>query len=90
LGIPSPLARARTEEKAIQRLLEITKQRVGTTNPIHIMVEHTCSPDEAERLKEIVVDQFNCAEVLLCEFNPVASLIVGPGVLGLDFYSDST
>jgi len=86
LGRPLVVARPRTKKKALQVLLEMVTQRVGTTSPVHIMVEHTCVPEEAERLKEIVLDQFNCAEVLLCEYSPLSSLIVGPGLLGLDFY----
>lgn len=82
LGKPLVVARPRTKKKALQVLLEMVKQRVGTTSPVHIMVEHTCSPGEAEGLKEIVLDQFNCAEVLLCEYSPLSSLIVGPVYLG--------
>lgn len=82
------VARPRTRKKALQTLLEIVKQRVGTTSPLHIMVEHTSSPEEAERLRETVLDQFNCVEVFLCEYNPVASLIIGPGVVGLGFYQE--
>ena len=87
-GVVEPVTRVRTRAKAVKRLLEIVKQRVGTTKPIHIMVEHTTSPEEAERLKQIVSSQFNCVEILSCEFNPVAALITGPGVLGLSFYSE--
>ena len=86
LGRPTVVARPRTKKKALQVVLEMGTRRVGTTSPVHIMVEHTCSPGEAEGLKEIVLDQFNCAEVLLCEYSPLSSLIVGPGLLGLDFY----
>ena len=86
LGRPLVVARPRTKKKALQVLLEMVKQRVGTTSPVHIMVEHTCVPEEAEGLEQIVLDQFNCAEVLLCEYSPLSSLIVGPGLLGLDFY----
>ena len=86
LGKPLVVARPRTKKKALQVLLEMVKERVGTTSPVHIMVEHTCVPQEAEGLKQIVLDQFNCAEVLLCEYSPISSLIVGPGLLGLDFY----
>ena len=90
-GSVEPVTRVRTKARAIRRLLEIMGQRVGVTNSsLHVMVQHTCSLDEAERLKEIVLNQFNCAEILLCEFNPVASLITGPKMLGLSFYSDST
>jgi len=86
LGKPLVVARPRTKKKALQVLLEMVKERVGTTSPVHIMVEHTCVPEEAERLEQIVLAQFNCAEVLLCEYSPLSSLIVGPGLLGLDFY----
>lgn len=87
-GSVEPVARVRTKSKAVERILEIVKQRAGTTKPIHIMVEHTTSPEEAEKLKQTVSSQFNCVEIFSCEFNPVAALITGPGVLGLSFYSE--
>jgi len=85
-GRVEPVTRVRTKPKALKQLLEIVKQRVGTENPIHIMVEHTAVPEEAARLKEIVSAQFNCAELLLCEFNPTGAVTIGPGNLGLSFY----
>ncbi len=89
-GIVEPVERVRTRAKAIERLLAIAKQRVATDEQLHIMVEHTSSPDEAEKLKLKVQAQFKCTEILLGEFNPVAALITGPGVLGLSFYSETT
>jgi DegV family protein with EDD domain len=89
-GRVEPLTRVRTKPKAVERLLEIVKQRVGTEKPIRIMVEHTAVPEEAERLKEMVSAQFNCTELLLCEFNPTGAVTIGPGNLGLSFYSDGS
>jgi len=86
-GLVEPVARVRTKSKAVQHLLEIVRQRSGTDDQLHIMIEHTCSPEEAERLNLEVQARFKCAEILMSEFNPVASLITGPGVLGLSFYS---
>jgi fatty acid-binding protein DegV len=87
-GRVESVTRVRTKPKAVKQLLEIVKQRVGTEKPVHIMVEHTAVPEEAERLKEIVAAEFNCAELLLCEFNPTGAVTIGPGNLGLSFYSD--
>jgi DegV family protein with EDD domain len=87
-GRVEPVTRVRTKPKAVKQLLEIVKQRVGTENPIYIMVEHTAVPEEAARLKETVSAQFNCAELLLCEFNPTGAVTIGPGNLGLSFYGD--
>lgn len=85
-GRVEPVGRVRTKPKAVKHLLEIAEQRVGEKKPVHIMVEHTRSLDEAEELKRMVGERFNCAELLLCEFNPVAALITGPKMLGLSFY----
>jgi DegV family protein with EDD domain len=87
-GRVEPVTRVRTKPKAVKQLLEIVAQRVGTKNPVHIMVEHTAVAEEAEKLKEMVSERFNCAELLLCEFNPTGAVTIGPGNLGLSFYSD--
>lgn len=86
LGRAVVVARPRTKKKALQVLLELIRDRVKTDEPLHVLVEHVCAAEEAERLKGIIQDQFNCAEVLLCEYSPISSLIVGPGVVGLSCY----
>jgi len=88
LGRAVVVARPRTKKKALQVLLDMIIDRVETDGPLHVLVEHVCAIEEAERLKQIVQDQFNCAEVLLCEYSPISSLIVGPGVVGLSFYQE--
>lgn len=87
-GRVEPITRVRTKPKAVKQLLDIVEQRVGTEKPVHIMVEHTAVPEEAARLKETVAARFNCAELLLCEFNPTGAVTIGPGNLGLSFYID--
>lgn len=88
-GIVTPLTRVRTKAKAIERLLEIVERRVGTGDGLHMMVEHVSAAEEAERLREKVAKRFSCVELLVCELNPTASLIVGPGTLGLSFYREA-
>ena len=88
LGRPTVAAKPRTRKKALSTLLEMVKSRSDSSKPLNVMIEHTCVADEAEQLKQTVLKEFNCAEVLLCEYTPVASVIVGPGVLGLDFYQE--
>jgi DegV family protein with EDD domain len=88
-GLVEPVARVRTKPKAINYLMDVAEQRLGAPKtPVRIMVEHTRSPEEAEKLKQRVAERFNCIELLLAEFNPVAALVTGPKGLGLSFYSD--
>jgi len=88
LGKAVVVARPRTKKKALQVLLDMVRQRVKAADPLRVMVEHVCAPAEAERLKRIVLDQFDCTEVLVCEYSPISSLIVGPGVVGLSCYQE--
>jgi DegV family protein with EDD domain len=87
-GRPSVLARPRTKKKALQSLMEIVRQRVTSPKPIHVMIDHTGLVEEAESLKETFLSEFNCAEVLVCRYNPISSLIVGPGGVGFGFYQE--
>ena len=88
-GRPSVLARPRSKGKALQTLLDIMKERADTTKPIRLMIDHTGLVAEVEKLKETALNEFSCAEVLTCRYHPISSLIVGPGGVGLSFYSDN-
>ena len=87
-GRPSVLARPRTKKKALLNLMDIVRQRVTGPKSLHVMIDHTGLVEEAESLKETFASEFNCAEILLCCYNPVASLIVGPGGVGFSFYQE--
>ena len=87
-GRPSVLARPRTKKKALQTLMEMVRERVTSPAPLHVMIDHTGLVAEAESLREAFISQFNCAEVILCPYNPIASLIVGPGGVGFSFYQE--
>ena len=77
----------RTRRKALLKILELTRDRVGNT-PIHVSVFHGDAPREAAWMEERVRAQLNCVEFYLTEFTPVMGGHSGPGVVGLAFYSD--
>ena len=76
----------RTRAKAIDRLLDLTEETLGTTAPLSIGVIHARAPEEGRALLERARARFNCQEVLMDDL--VASLAVhgGPGVLCLSAY----
>jgi DegV family protein with EDD domain len=87
-GVVEPVTRVRTRPKAIKHLLEIVRRRSRPGDKMHFSVDHTIAADEAEKLGQMVSEEFDCAEVLICETQPVAALITGPKMLGLSFYGD--
>ena len=86
-GVPHFMNAVRNKERGIKRMLKIMRGKVGL-NPVHVAVMHAYAPDEAERLKERVSSEFNCAELFVTEFSPVMGYACGTGTLGLAFYSE--
>jgi len=85
-GLLTACENVRTRAKAINRMLELTEEKMGTTDPINIGVVHARSPEEGKTLLEKAQARFNCQEAMIDDF--VASLTVhgGPGTLGLFAY----
>jgi DegV family protein with EDD domain len=82
-GLLEARENVRTRSKAINRVLELTEEEMGTTDPISLAAIHARSPQEGQALLERAQAQFNCQETLIGDL--VASLTVhgGPGILGL-------
>ncbi|UCG53896.1 MAG: DegV family protein [Dehalococcoidia bacterium] len=76
----------RTKRKGIARLIEMMKRKVDK-QPVHIAIMHTAIPDEAEKLKVHISNEFNCVELLLTEVSPIIGYSIGPGALGVAFYT---
>lgn len=85
-GVVEPVERVRTRQKALKRLLEIMGERVGTGQPVHVSIDHANVLDEAKWLKAQVSSRFDCTEIYINDWAPVAGVHCGPGVIGLSFY----
>ena len=76
---------ARTKQRGLNRLLQMMRDEVGE-QAVHVAVIHADALEEAERFKERVSSEFNCAELWLSEFSPIMGYATGRGLLGLAFY----
>jgi DegV family protein with EDD domain len=88
-GDAHPVARARTTPGAIKRILKIMERKVVKGKPLHVALMHADALDNALRLKEEVASRFDCAELFITEFTPVMGAHIGPGLIGVAFYTDS-
>jgi DegV family protein with EDD domain len=87
-GDASLAERIRTKSKAIDHLLAIVRERAGT-NPLHVIIMHADTLEEAKNLRERVTSEFDCIESYIKDFTPVMGIQTGPGVLGIAFYADN-
>ncbi len=85
-GVLEPLERVRTRRKALERLLGIMQERVGKGQRVHVSIEQANVLEEARWLEAQLSSLFDCAEVYINDFAPVAGVHCGPGVIGISFY----
>ena len=77
----------RNKGRGLERLLKVMREKVGT-KAVHVAVMHVYAQEEAEKLRERVSAEFNCAELWLTEFSPLMGYACGTGTLGLAFYPE--
>ncbi len=87
-GLVHFVGAVRNKEHGVNRILQVMREKVGQS-PVHVAVMHAYAPDEAERLKEQISSEFNCAELWVTEFSPVMGYACGTGAVGFAFYSES-
>jgi len=85
-GVVHLIGIVRTNKKGVERIIKIMEQKAGK-RPLHVAIMHTAIPEKAEALKQRISAEFNCVELLLTEVSPVIGYAIGPGSLGLAFYT---
>lgn len=86
-GVLEPLERVRTRRKALERMLGIMQERVGQGQRVHASIEQANVPEDAKWLESRLASLFDCAEIYINDFAPVAGVHCGPGVIGISFYT---
>lgn len=85
-GVVHLIGIVRTKQKGVERLIKTMRHKVGN-QPVHVAVMHAAVPEEAEGLKQRISAEFNCVELFITEVSPIIGYAIGPGALGLAFYS---
>ena len=80
------LARLRTRRAGIRRMLELMKGEAGA-GALHAAVMHADAPQDAESIRQSIEADFDCAELYISEFTPAMGAHIGPGLLGIAFWS---
>lgn len=76
----------RTKHGGVEKMLHTMREHVGTTDPVHVAIMHADTFEEAEKLKERIAAEFNCAELFITDCSPVIGYATGRGTVGLGYY----
>jgi len=87
-GKTTMLTKVRTKPKAIVVMVEKMLQDIAEFGLGEIAVHHINCFDEARKLACTIMDKLNI-EVGICDIGPVIGLHVGPGAIGVVYYTKS-
>ena len=82
----SQVARPRTAAHAVSKVVALMEDRVEHGR-LHAMVMHAQAPEQANSLSSTIAEEFDCAELFESEFTPVMGAHIGPGMVGVAFWS---
>ncbi len=81
-GEVAPLDRVRGGRAAHPRVIELFKARVDASQPVVAAIAHAQAPVWADRLKNLLQQNFSISELIECEIGPTVGTHVGPGTVG--------
>jgi len=76
------LDKVRGGREAHPKLVELFKARVDPSKPVVVVVTHAQAPVWADRLKNLLQQNFQIQELLEFEIGPTIGTQVGPGTVG--------
>jgi len=87
-GRVEPEERVRTKSKALERVLELTTQKIQGKANIRIATLHANAEQEARQILERASKALNAVESILSSVSPVVGTHAGPGTVGLAYMTD--
>ena len=84
-GVVSIIEKARTRRVAVQRLLEIVKEKVGN-QAVNLVILHARDPQAGAMLMQRARETFNIRDSVLTDLSLSIASNLGPGTVGIVFY----
>jgi DegV family protein with EDD domain len=86
-GVINVQEKVRTQKKALARLVELTAADCTGADKVTATVLHADNPTTAAQLETNLRKALPQAKIVLSEFGPVIGTHVGPGAVGIIFYT---
>jgi len=85
-GLLSVSGKARTQGRAIDQIVRLMTERLGTAVPVNLAAVHAEAPEAAQALLDRAKTLFDCRESFVTELAASLAVHFGPGTVGLVGY----
>lgn len=86
-GLLENVDRAANIDEAITKGVEIVKNYIDVSKPVHFLLYYPDKIDKCEQIKKEICTKYACAEVHIGPFSPTTIVAVGP-MYGIAFWGD--
>ena len=83
-----PMEKVRGRKAALAALVRQMRETVVNPEEQTVVVSHSRCQEEAERLRERILEEFHPKEVLILELGPIIGAHTGPGLMALFFLAE--
>ncbi len=87
-GYIEPIDKVRGRKTALRRLAQMVDEMGRDIEEQTVGISHAVCPEDAERFREVFMNQFKAKEVIMGTIGPVVGSHVGPGTLAIFFYGE--
>jgi DegV family protein with EDD domain len=86
-GKTAVLAKVRTKARAFEEMIRVFLDDVRQKGLGEVYIHHINNESGAHKMSELIKKSFDCP-ISICSIGPVIGLHVGPGTLGLVYYTN--
>ena len=79
--------RTRNMDHGFEIIIELIKKEAGT-NKLHFMLNHANNLTGAEKLSELLKNNFDCLSTVISDYSPVMGYGAGPGSIFVGFQQE--
>ncbi len=83
-----PMEKVRGRKAALAALVRQMRETVVNPEEQTMVVSHSRCQEEAEQLRESILEEFHPKEVLILELGPIIGAHTGPGLMALFFLAE--
>jgi DegV family protein with EDD domain len=84
-GRIEPVEKVRIKSKALDRVIDLVVEQVGSRTPVRLAVLHANAEAEAKSVLETIVARLHPVEQILTSVSPAIGTHAGPGTVGVAY-----
>jgi DegV family protein with EDD domain len=85
-GTVAPVSMGRSDESTLRRMVAYVEEKTRGCRVLHIAIMQADALQRADRLRHIVLEKLQPAEIIVTHFTPVMVAHAGPGLIGIAYF----